>query len=177
MRNHNRLLTQFPGCIGVKTGYTYPAQQVLASAAITAQRTQLDSAIASGALAGITVTSVPRIAVADAAGVTFVEPTSGSVTGAIPLDGGATSVVGADGLDSPMLYAATGSSLAAIVIPADGTAPSLAQTVWMPAAISRVTYDSSSQMIHALGRTTDGTGWTIYVVEPRGNSVFADARR
>ena len=152
------------------------AARVTITTAITAQRTQLDSAIASGALAGITVTSVPRIAVADAAGVTFVEPTSGSVTGAIPLDGGATSVVGADGLDSPMLYAATGSSLAAIVIPADGTAPSLAQTVWMPAAISRVTYDSSSQMIHALGRTTDGTGWTIYVVEPRGNSVYADAR-
>jgi D-alanyl-D-alanine carboxypeptidase (penicillin-binding protein 5/6) len=31
--NHNRLLNRFPGCIGVKTGYTVPAQQVLASAA------------------------------------------------------------------------------------------------------------------------------------------------
>ena len=31
--NHNRLLERFPGCIGVKTGYTIPAQQVLASAA------------------------------------------------------------------------------------------------------------------------------------------------
>jgi D-alanyl-D-alanine carboxypeptidase (penicillin-binding protein 5/6) len=31
--NHNRLLDRFPGCIGVKTGYTIPAQQVLASAA------------------------------------------------------------------------------------------------------------------------------------------------
>lgn len=38
LRNHNRLLTQFPGCIGVKTGYTYPAQQVLASAAIRENR-------------------------------------------------------------------------------------------------------------------------------------------
>jgi len=33
LRNHNRLLWMFPGCTGVKTGYTYPAQQVLASAA------------------------------------------------------------------------------------------------------------------------------------------------
>ena len=33
LRNHNRLLWEFPGCIGVKTGYTYPSQQVLASAA------------------------------------------------------------------------------------------------------------------------------------------------
>jgi serine-type D-Ala-D-Ala carboxypeptidase (penicillin-binding protein 5/6) len=33
LRNHNRLLWGFPGCVGVKTGYTYPAQQVLVSAA------------------------------------------------------------------------------------------------------------------------------------------------
>lgn len=32
--NHNRLLKEFPGCTGVKTGYTRPAQQVLASAAV-----------------------------------------------------------------------------------------------------------------------------------------------
>lgn len=32
--NHNRLLTRFPGCTGVKTGYTNPAQQVLVSAAL-----------------------------------------------------------------------------------------------------------------------------------------------
>lgn len=33
LRNHNHLLWWFPGCTGVKTGYTYPAQQVLVSAA------------------------------------------------------------------------------------------------------------------------------------------------
>jgi len=33
LRNHNRLLERYPGCIGVKTGYTYPSQQVLVSAA------------------------------------------------------------------------------------------------------------------------------------------------
>ncbi len=33
LRNHNRLLTRFPGCTGLKTGYTVPAQQVLASSA------------------------------------------------------------------------------------------------------------------------------------------------
>jgi D-alanyl-D-alanine carboxypeptidase (penicillin-binding protein 5/6) len=32
--NHNRLLKEFPGCTGVKTGFTRPAQQVLASAAL-----------------------------------------------------------------------------------------------------------------------------------------------
>ncbi|MEA3207764.1 MAG: hypothetical protein QOE70_821 [Chthoniobacter sp.] len=38
LRNHNRLLFQFPGCTGVKTGYTYPSQQVLVSAAMRGQR-------------------------------------------------------------------------------------------------------------------------------------------
>jgi D-alanyl-D-alanine carboxypeptidase (penicillin-binding protein 5/6) len=33
LSNHNRLLEKLTGCIGVKTGYTIPAQQVLASAA------------------------------------------------------------------------------------------------------------------------------------------------
>ena len=32
--NHNKLLWNFPGCTGVKTGYTWPAQQVLVSAAM-----------------------------------------------------------------------------------------------------------------------------------------------
>jgi len=36
--NHNRLLTRFAGCTGVKTGYTRPAQQVLVSAALRDHR-------------------------------------------------------------------------------------------------------------------------------------------
>lgn len=33
LQNHNRMLWNFPGCIGGKTGYTYPSQQVLACSA------------------------------------------------------------------------------------------------------------------------------------------------
>lgn len=33
LRNHNKLLPKFPGCTGIKTGYTRPAQQVLVSSA------------------------------------------------------------------------------------------------------------------------------------------------
>ena len=36
LKNHNKLLAMLPGCIGVKTGYTRPAQQVLVSSAIRA---------------------------------------------------------------------------------------------------------------------------------------------
>ena len=38
LTNHNRLLGSFPGCTGIKTGYTVPAQQVLASAALWGTR-------------------------------------------------------------------------------------------------------------------------------------------
>ena len=34
LSNHNRLLQRFPGCTGVKTGYTNPARHVLVSAAL-----------------------------------------------------------------------------------------------------------------------------------------------
>ncbi len=37
-KNHNKLLAMFPGCIGVKTGYTRASQQVLVSCAIRAGR-------------------------------------------------------------------------------------------------------------------------------------------
>ncbi len=152
------------------------APQVTITTAIKEQRTALDAAIASGALAGLSVASVPRMAVADAGGVAFVDSQTGAVTERVAIPGGATGLVRADGLDAPMLYAATGKALAAVRLPTDGAAPSVDQTVWMPAAITRVTYDAASQIVHALGRTPDGSGWTVYVVEPRGNSVFADAR-
>ena len=152
------------------------ASRVTITTAIKDQRAQLDAAIASGSLAGLSIIGIPRVAVADSAGVVFVDPQSGTITGQTSITGGATSLVDADGLDTPMLYAAGGSALAAIRLPTDGSDPAVDQTVWMPAPISRVTYDTASQMVHALGRTTDGAGWTIYVVEPRGNSVFADAR-
>jgi D-alanyl-D-alanine carboxypeptidase (penicillin-binding protein 5/6) len=38
LKNHNKLLAMVPGCIGVKTGYTRPAQQVLVSSAVRAGR-------------------------------------------------------------------------------------------------------------------------------------------
>lgn len=34
LRNHNRLLTEFPDCTGIKTGFTNPAQHTLVTAAL-----------------------------------------------------------------------------------------------------------------------------------------------
>ncbi|MEO8353406.1 MAG: hypothetical protein ABI680_16880, partial [Chthoniobacteraceae bacterium] len=38
LSNHNRLLRDFEGCTGVKTGYTNPAQHTLVSAALRDHR-------------------------------------------------------------------------------------------------------------------------------------------
>jgi 4-amino-4-deoxy-L-arabinose transferase-like glycosyltransferase len=158
------------------------ATRVTITTNIKDKRTQLDAAIAGGTLAGLSVTGVPRVAVADTAGVAFVEPQSGVVTSRVSLDGGAASVTSVEGASVPMLYAASGATLVPIRLPTDGSAPAIGTpdsnvtSVWMPGPISRVTFDHASQIVHALGRTPDGSGWTIYVVEPKGNSVFADAR-
>ncbi|MFH1474884.1 MAG: phospholipid carrier-dependent glycosyltransferase, partial [Chloroflexota bacterium] len=133
------------------------------------------AAIADGRLAGLDIQDVPRVAVADAGGVTFLEPASGRPTGAVPLDAAATGLAVVNGLDAPTIYAASGSTLAVVKIPASDAAASLEQTVWMPGATERVVFNDASQLVHVLGRTPDGAATTVYVVEPRGNSVFADA--
>ncbi len=151
------------------------APQVVLTTELASGRDGLDAAIADGTLAGLRVQAVPRVAVADAAGVTFLEPASGRETGAVPLDAPATGIVQVEGLEEPTLYVATGSSLAVVPIPGADAAASLDQTVWMPGAVERVTFNPASQLVHVLGRAPDGAAATVYVVEPRGNAVFADA--
>ena len=45
----------------------------------------------------------------------------------------------------------------------------------MPNQVEKVYWDEATTNVHALGTTQDGSSPTVYVVEPRGNSVFADA--
>jgi hypothetical protein len=45
----------------------------------------------------------------------------------------------------------------------------------MPGPGGWVAYDEASQMVHVLGRTPDGSSPTVYVIEPHGNAVYADA--
>ena len=151
------------------------APLVILSTDLGTDRAALDQAIADGALTGVRVQDVPRIAVADAAGITFLEPASGRETGSVPLDAPATGIVEVEGLEDPTLYAASGDTLAVVKIPTADAAASLDQTVWMPGAVERITFNPASQLVHVLGRTPDGAASTVYVVEPRGNSVFADA--
>ena len=149
--------------------------RVVVTTDIAANREAIDAGIADGSLAGLSVEDVPRVAVADAAGVTLLEPATGSITGTVPLADPATGLVAVEGLEAPTLYAAGGSTLSVVEMPTGDSAASLKQTVWMPGAVERIAFNDATQLVHVLGRTPDGGASTVYVVEPRGNSVFADA--
>ena len=86
-----------------------------------------------------------------------------------------TGMVLMNGLDQPTIYAAGDSSLTWVAVPPSG-GTTLGGTLQMPGAVRDVAWDESSNIIHVLGRTADGSSDTVYVVEPHGNAVFADAR-
>ncbi len=152
-------------------------------------RTKLDTAIADGKLPGIRVDAVTRVAVATDAGVAFVDPDLATVVTTIKLAGGAHGLAQVTGIDDPKLYATSGGpdapSYDVIAIGGDSAkdgptdqAPGLGLQP-LPGPGTWVAYDPASQMVHILGLAQDATAagpWTVYVVEPHGNAVYADAR-
>ena len=148
-------------------------------------RTKLDTAISNGTLPGISVGNVSRIAVATADGVAFVDPVRASVVSTILLDGGAHGLAMVTGLDNPKLYATAGDAGKPIyeVIAVGGdaakNAPADQGANPLPGPGTLIAYDEASQQVHILGLAPGATAagpWTVYVVEPHGNAVYADAR-
>ena len=122
----------------------------------------------------------PRLAVASDAGVDFVDPVTATVADTVALEGdvGASDVAEVGGVGNPALYVVGGTSLSRIDLSQDlgTTAPQLVKTLTMPGEVRRVLFDGASQQVHVLGIAPDGSGDTIYVVEPNGIAVYADAR-
>ena len=152
-------------------------------------RNALDAAIAIGKLPGISVGTVSRVAVATSDGVAFIDPERGTLITTIPLDGGAHGLASVTGLDSPRLYATAGTAADPKydVIAVGGDPAKNGPTDQglglglqpLPGPGTWVVYDEASQMVHIFGLApgaTAGGPWTVYVVEPHGNAVFADAR-
>ena len=143
------------------------------------QREAIDTAIADGGLTGFTVTPLPRIAVADAAGVSFLSPATGEIVDAVKLDAAGRGLAKVTGIDKPTVYVALANQRVAVIEvgESDGKVrPHLNTTFWVPADVRRVLYDEPTGMVHVLGTAPDGSGDTIYVVEPHANAVYADAR-
>ncbi len=153
------------------------ADQVLLGPAPTASaRTGLDQAISDGLLTGVSVQAVPEVAAIEPSGLTFITTGDASVASRVAV-AGATGGALTSGLDAPRIYVAAGRTVATVRLPSDqsNTAPYVEATIKMPGTVSDVEFNPTTDFVHVLGRTPDDTSPTIYVIEPHGNAVFADA--
>ena len=149
---------------------------IVGPAPSASERTALDEAIADGRLSGVTVESIPLIAAVHDAGLTFLSSRDASVASELEIPG-ATGAAHVTGLEDPRIYVAAGDDVAVVRLPdAGGRAAYVDTTLDAPGAVADVTFDPSTNFVHVLGRTPDGTAPTIYVIEPHANAFFADAR-
>ncbi|HVQ21842.1 MAG TPA: phospholipid carrier-dependent glycosyltransferase, partial [Candidatus Saccharimonadia bacterium] len=139
------------------------------------QAINVQDAIDAGELPGARITTGDLVAVAASEGLVLLDAAALTPSQVITSQTPVTAVVRVEGPADPTLYATTGSRLMRVEVKKDKS-PSQVGDVWMPAPVRDLVYDSATQLIHVLGDTADGSGPTVYVVEPHGNVVFADAR-
>jgi len=145
------------------------------------------SEIARPALRGVTQIgagySDDRIAVATADGVAFIDSDTGTISTTLDVGSAIGGIVGINDITNDPLYATTvtpdGPELL-VIIAKRGEDPRIDGTLVMPGErAGRVYFDLASRMVHIEG-SADGTGLngpdTIYVLEPHGNAIYADAQ-
>ncbi|MFI5261883.1 MAG: phospholipid carrier-dependent glycosyltransferase [Candidatus Limnocylindrales bacterium] len=115
------------------------------------------------------------VAVAEGATLALRDAATLASTSSVPLQEKATGLVLVNGLDQPTVYAAGESSLSWVSVPSGGGAIA-GGVLKMPGQVRDVAWDEASNLVHVLGKTPDGSSDTVYVVEPHGNAVFADAK-
>jgi hypothetical protein len=162
------------------------ADQIIVSGITgSAQQTAVQKAIDDGRLAGMSINSLPQVAVADANGLEMVNPGSGDLTATVNV-GGAAHGLAMGTVDGPKLYVSVDpdpatdekGQIAIVAVGGDDAknGPALVASMEMPGPVTRVAYDDATEMVHVLGRTPDGSAATVYVIEPHARSVYADAR-
>ena len=149
------------------------------------QRTKIQAAIDDGRLAGLSIDSVPQVGVAEADGVALIDPATGSLTDTVDVGAPARGLALVT-FEDAKLYVATDPDpatdqlgrLAIVAVGGDQAknGPALIATMEMPGPVTRVAWNDATEMAHVLGRTPDGTASTVYVIEPHGRAVYADAR-
>jgi predicted membrane-bound dolichyl-phosphate-mannose-protein mannosyltransferase len=154
---------------------------VLAAVTRGDEQDDVQAAIDDGTLTGIGIADRPRVAVAEGGGLTFLVPQAGDVSSRTALTGGARGLTLINVNDKPQLYVSTGTpddpGVAVVAVgTGEGDTPTYERTLPMPGPVTTVVFDDPSQQVHVLGRTPDGAGSTIYVLDPHGNAVYADAR-
>jgi len=139
------------------------------------KKADVQNAIDDGDLSGVSITDGTAVAVATQRGVTLLDAATLSTLKQVAMSTPATGLaLAARGPDVPTLYVATGRTLTTIRLATD-SAVGVNDTLPMPNVVEKVYWDEATTNVHALGTTQDGSSPTVYVIEPRGNSVFADA--
>ena len=152
--------------------------------------------LARPSLPGVTQLADPyrgeTFVVATSGGLTFIDEATGVVIETIPLDGPVRGVVGITDIENDPIYAAVetpeGPKISKVILPTADKCPEsnpdpcprVDATFQLPGTTAgRAFYDQASRMVHIegsvqvpAGRTGDPT---IYVIEPHGDAVYADA--
>ncbi|MEO7663858.1 MAG: phospholipid carrier-dependent glycosyltransferase, partial [Candidatus Limnocylindrales bacterium] len=120
------------------------------------------------------------VAAATPTGVAFIDTVAGTLTTTIAIDGPVHGIALVTNIDKDKLYASydgpNGPRVAVLDAPGTGTAPTLKSSFELPGDTAGwVGYDAATQMVHVLGDRPDGSGATVYVVEPHADSVYEDA--
>jgi hypothetical protein len=117
------------------------------------------------------------LAVVDTGSMTQIQVigVGGGAVGLAYVDGGDQQRRERNLLEQPTIYVATGASALATYTMGDDGTLTAAAGVPMPGPVTDIKWDRPTNLVHVLGSAPDGTP-TIYVVEPHGNAVFADAR-
>ena len=175
---YERRLTTATGSAAIG-GSVGPTKVVVLGGFRKEQQAALMAAVADGRLANFAITPVARVAVAGGHGVSFVAPATGEIVDTVDLGTAANGLAKVVGIDKPSLYVAQADRRISVIQvgEAGGTVrPTVSTTFNMPGSVRRLVYDDATQMVHVLGTAPGGSGDTIYVIEPHGNAVYADAR-
>jgi hypothetical protein len=124
-----------------------------------------------------------RIAVADAAGVAFVDIATAKVVTTVQLDGPAGGVTDTSDLTDDPLYvpyqAKDGPRVATIIGTGASATPHQGTTFPLPGGAAGLAFfDNAAKMLHVVGSVPGSVTHdpTVYVIEPHANAVYADAK-
>lgn len=119
----------------------------------------------------LTVDGEERVFVTSASGLTSYVANDLSDVRSSPIDGGAATIAAVDWFDGPRLYVAGRDGVR--VYNVKNESATLMAQVTIPGATAIVPNDAS-RMVHVVAPGPDGTGASLWTIEPNGNARFAD---